>query len=87
MRGEKDGKYELFAQVNNILQEEIKDLILNGLFFGVLWPENREDKVVASVGVMGLLLYSSQSQCPLLKINWPLLSKLHNETDHRWKNQ
>ena len=29
-RGESDGKYELFAQVDNAIKEEIKDLVLNG---------------------------------------------------------
>ena len=29
-RGEVDGKYELFAQLNNSIKDEIKDLILNG---------------------------------------------------------
>lgn len=29
-RGQHDGKYELFAEVDDTVHEEIKDLILNG---------------------------------------------------------
>jgi len=30
LTGEHDGKYELFAEVDNTVREEIKDLVFNG---------------------------------------------------------